>query len=147
MIINLPMPSITDRDIYDQLNIPYLNGVPALPVYFGGPVETSRGFVLYCGEPLEEETIASNEGVILSSNVRLLRDIAVGGGPQHRILGLGYAGWAAGQLESEIESGSWICVPSTKHLIFETNNEDKWALAAQSIGVDMLRYSPHAGHA
>jgi putative transcriptional regulator len=76
-----------------------------------------------------------------------LRDIAAGRGPVERILALGYAGWAAGQLEAEIESNSWISVPSSRELIFGTENEDKWNKAAQSQGIDIRKLTSEAGHA
>ena len=147
IIVNLSLPNISDKDIYEQLKIPYNMNARTLPIHFGGPVETSRGFVLFNGEIEDEENVVTQDGLTLSCSIKLLRQIAGGAGPSECLLSLGYAGWSPGQLESEIEGGSWLDVPASRELIFHVNNSDKWALAAQSIGVDMLRYSTVVGHA
>ena len=73
--------------------------------------------------------------------------MASGTGPKERLLALGYAGWAAGQLEAEIEANSWISVPATHELIFEVSNDAKWQRAAYAQGIDILKLTSEIGHA
>ena len=77
----------------------------------------------------------------------ILKELAEGKGPVQGMLVLGYAGWSPGQLESEIETGSWIVVPASKQLVFDTDNETKWNVAVSSLGFDMGHYSTVVGHA
>ena len=77
----------------------------------------------------------------------LLEDVAKGCGPEDMIVALGYAGWTAGQLEEELEAGSWIIVPATCELLFETPVSRKWSDAADTLGVDLDRLSSEVGHA
>jgi putative transcriptional regulator len=77
----------------------------------------------------------------------VLEDMAQGNGPEQGMLVLGYAGWSPGQLEAEIEGGSWIVVPASKQLVFDSNNESKWNSAISSLGIDMGHFSTVVGHA
>jgi putative transcriptional regulator len=117
------------------------------PVYLGGPVEASRGLVVHSPDYNHAETIHLSHDISVTSNLQVLRAIAQGEGPQKHLLTLGYAGWAPGQLEAEIEANSWISVPATSALIFDTADNDKWNLAAGSLGVDMFKLSGEVGHA
>ena len=73
--------------------------------------------------------------------------MATGDGPEKSLVALGYAGWGAGQLEDEMLANSWINVPASPDIVFETPFEDRWASAASKIGIDISRISPDAGHA
>jgi len=149
IIINHIIENISYRELFEQLSIEGSQNVPRLPVHYGGPVEINRGFVIYHtngGEP-EPETLITVGNIAISSSIHVLREIAAGRGPAERILALGYAGWAPGQLETEIESNSWISVPSTRELIFDADNETKWSRAAQSQGIDIRKLTSDAGHA
>ena len=73
--------------------------------------------------------------------------MAYGRGPQKSLVALGYAGWEAGQLENEMLANSWLNVPATTEIVFDMPYPDRWAAAAQAIGIDLSRMSPDAGHA
>lgn len=147
VIINKPLEVAKSTSLFQQIS-GKLNGViDDLIVYHGGPVDTHRGFVLHSPDYVQADTIHSDSGICVTVNVNALRDIAAGGGPRQRVMMIGYAGWAAGQLEAEIEGNSWITVPATPELLFNTADEVKWNVAAKSLGVDMVRYSPFVGHA
>ena len=118
-----------------------------LPIHFGGPVESNRGFVLHSDEYASNESLIRQDGIAVTASVSILKELAQGNGPAQGMLVLGYAGWSPGQLESEIETGSWIVVPASKKLVFETDNETKWAVAVSSLGFDMGHYSTVVGHA
>lgn len=148
IIINHIIGNMSYRELFDQLSIEEGENVPGLPVHYGGPVEINRGFVIYHFDDLPyPDTLIATGNIAISSSIHVLRDIAAGKGPKERILALGYAGWGPGQLESEIESNSWISVPASRELIFETENETKWKKAAQSQGIDISKLTSDVGHA
>ena len=147
IIINYPVENIGLKDILDQLDIESKTKPRDFPIHFGGPVEANRGFVVHSVEYATEETLIQKNGVAVTASVSLLQDLAQGNGPAQGMLVLGYAGWSPGQLESEIETGSWIVVPASKQLVFDTNNETKWNVAISTLGIDMGHYSSVVGHA
>lgn len=147
VIINHPLPDLKYHDVLKQLKIKWPEGFSEPPVYLGGPVEGSRGLVVHSPEYSHDETVHLADDIAVTSNLQILRDIAKGTGPNKHLLTLGYAGWAPGQLEAEIEANSWISVPASSKLIFDTSDADKWNLAAGSLGIDMFKLSGDVGHA
>jgi putative transcriptional regulator len=114
----------------------------------GGPVETGRGFVLHSADfYIENSTLPIDEGVCLTATVDILKAIARGDGPRSAILALGYAGWAPGQLETEIQQNGWLHCTADKELLFGTELETKYDKALQKIGVEVGMLSTEAGHA
>jgi len=146
IIVNYPIDNVKVDDIMEQLNIEttYSHGTQ---VHFGGPVESNRGFIIHSDEFIANGSICKHDGVAVTSNADVLQAMAGGGGPKRSMLALGYAGWSAGQLEAEMESGSWIVVSATKQLLFDTDNEAKWGLAISSLGFDVGNFSASVGHA
>jgi putative transcriptional regulator len=147
IIVNYPVETVAFREIFDQLGIGSAPGARGLPIHFGGPVESSRGFVLHGGGYQPQHSIISRDGIYVTASVSILQDLAEGQGPEKGMLALGYAGWAAGQLESEIETGSWIVAAASPELMFDADNETKWSLAISSMGIDLGHLSTHVGHA
>lgn len=148
VIINRPIANLQLGELLESLDIPAeQRGVESLPVYFGGPVDAHRGFILHSTDYITEQSMVSPQGLAVTANVVMLKDMARGNGPNESMLVLGYAGWTAGQLEAELESGSWHTAPATKELVFHTDNEMKWAQTGASLGVDMSRLSFVVGHA
>ena len=119
-----------------------------MDVHVGGPVETGRGFVLHSSDyHADESTLAIDGGVSLTATIDILKAIAAGKGPDRAILALGYAGWGAGQLESEIAANGWLHCPADLDLLFDRNVEDKYERAMTKIGIDPLHLVSDAGHA
>lgn len=147
VIINHPLPDLKYHEVLKQLKIDSVPGFSPPPVYLGGPVEGTRGLVVHSPDYDHADTVHLSEDISVTSNLKILHDIAAGNGPRKHLLTLGYAGWEAGQLEAEIEANSWISVPATPKLIFDTADADKWSLAAGSLGVDMFKLSGDVGHA
>jgi putative transcriptional regulator len=147
VIINYPVENIDIKDILEQLDIESKITPRILPIHFGGPVEANRGFVVHSAEYAAGESIIDKNGVVVTANIDILQELAQGKGPEQGMLVLGYAGWSPGQLESEIEGGSWIVVPASKKLVFDTDNEIKWNVAISTLGIDMGHYSTVVGHA
>ena len=106
-------------------------------------------FALFAGDRavlgILKTTLGTEVG--LTATLDILRDIAAGGGPKRSLLALGYAGWGAGQLDSEIQANAWLCVPADEELIFDDQLTDKWERCISKLGVDFTLLSGDAGHA
>jgi putative transcriptional regulator len=114
----------------------------------GGPVETGRGFVLHSADYfIENSTLPIDEGICLTATLDILKAIARGKGPSSAILALGYAGWAPGQLEHEIQENGWLHCAADPELIFGPDIDGKYEKALRKLGVDLGKLSSEAGHA
>lgn len=147
VIVNHHLNDLTFAEVLKQLKIDGVKSSLKSPVYFGGPVEAGRGLVIHTDDYRHADTLLFERGIAATSNLQVLHDIAEGKGPEKCLLALGYAGWAAGQLEAEIALNSWISVPATQDLLFNTEDAAKWEDSAGSLGVDMFKLSGEAGHA
>ena len=110
-------------------------------------VGTERGFVLHGPEHSYENTLSVSDEIRLTLSRDVIDDMASGTGPDKSLVALGYAGWDAGQLEDEMLANSWLSVPATSDIVFDTPFADRWAHAAQTLGVDISLLSTDAGHA
>jgi putative transcriptional regulator len=114
----------------------------------GGPVDTGRGFVLHSGDyRAADSTVPIGGGVCLTATLDILKAIARGAGPSQAVLALGYAGWASGQLESEILANGWLVTPADSRLIFDADFDAIYDRALALIGVNAAGLSSEAGHA
>ena len=155
IIVNHPAGSIDFPELLMQLGIIKKGEQIKLPenaesmkVLRGGPVDTGRGFVLHSSDFfIENATLRIDDGVCLTATVDILRAIANGSGPKHAILALGYAGWAPGQLETEIQGNGWLHCDADPELVFGDDIDDKYARALRKIGIDPGMLSNEAGHA
>lgn len=130
----------------DQIRLPH--GAENMPVMKGGPVETGRGFVLHSSDfVIENATLPIDDGICLTATLDILKAIAKGSGPRRALLALGYAGWAPGQLESEIQSNGWLHCAADPELIFGGDTDAKYPQALRKIGIDPGMLSNEAGHA
>jgi putative transcriptional regulator len=153
--INRAASQITFRDLLVQLEIipegPEIRlpePVDRMTVHRGGPVETGRGFVLHSADYfIENSTLPIDENVSLTATLEILKAIAAGKGPMNSLLALGYAGWAPGQLEGEIQANGWLHGPARPDVIFDTAIDDRYERALAMIGIDPARLASDAGHA
>ncbi|MBL8581508.1 MAG: YqgE/AlgH family protein [Rhizobiaceae bacterium] len=113
----------------------------------GGPVDRSRGFVLHSDDYRVESSLPVSEEICLTATVDILRAISAGRGPRLALMALGYSGWGAGQLESEIAENGWLTCPATPELIFDADMDRKYDRVMASVGIDLARLSSVAGHA
>ena len=147
LVINRP----TDLKLADMLEHMKLKH-PALDsgshiVFWGGPVQTERGFVVH-GEPGGwESSLKVSESLYITTSKDILTAIGQGGGPKQFFVALGYAGWAAGQLETEIKDNSWLNTPVDSAILFETPAPGRWQAAAKLLGIDVTQLAGDAGHA
>jgi len=155
IIVNHPAGSIDFPELLEQLgivkkgeHIKLPQNAESMKVLAGGPVDTGRGFVLHSSDfYIEHATLRIDDGVCLTATVDILRAIANGSGPKHAILALGYAGWAPGQLETEIQSNGWLHCDADADLIFGDDVDEKYQRALRKIGIDPGMLSNEAGHA
>jgi putative transcriptional regulator len=155
LIINKLAGEVKFRDLLVQLEvIPSAgNRKPGrakeeIRVHRGGPVETGRGFVLHSSDFfLENATLPIADGVCLTATLEILRAIAEGRGPKKALLALGYAGWAPGQLEFEIQANGWLHSEADGSILFDEDVDSKYDRALAKIGVHPAMLSMDAGHA
>jgi putative transcriptional regulator len=155
IIVNRPAGSIDFPQLLRQLDIVDESAPIELPddgesvrILRGGPVDTSRGFVLHSSDfSIENATLPIDDDICLTATLDILKAIAKGNGPKHAILALGYAGWAPGQLENEIQHNGWLHCPADPDLVFGQDMDDKYSRALQKIGIDLAMLSNAAGHA
>lgn len=149
LVLNKLVNNITFMDLLRQLSIrTKARGIPGIPVQFGGPVETGRGFVLHSPEySAGDATAKVGPNVGLTATVDVLKAMAEGQGPREKMLALGYAGWGAGQLEVEIKKGSWLTCPPDDYLLFGPNLQGKWEYSIQKLGFNPSQLSRDTGRA
>jgi len=151
LVINKPI-SLTLGNLFEKVDLSLPDEeLAATPVFFGGPVQTERGFVLH--EPLDEAgghynaTLAVPGGLEMTTSRDVLEALSHGAGPKKLLVTLGYAGWAAGQLEEEIGRNGWLTVNAEPGIIFETPIEQRYERALALLGIDPRMLSQDAGHA
>jgi putative transcriptional regulator len=147
LILNKLAEAINFSDLLEQLNLPVATVSDKTRVHFGGPVETGRGFVLHSDDFTQDASLLIENGVALTATVDILSAISKGNGPRNYLLALGYAGWAPGQLDSEIQANGWLIAPADTDILFGSKIENKWSTALNTIGIDVTMLSSHAGHA
>jgi putative transcriptional regulator len=129
------------KDVFDEVGVPAETAYSMqIPVLLGGPVSTESGWIVYDAEgvpqPSSGKTIAVDDRIACSASIELLERIARGDGPETCAMVLGYSGWGAGQLESEMKQGSWIPVDLDYSIVFETPVESRWQAALAKLGID-----------
>lgn len=117
------------------------------PIRSGGPVENGRGFVLHSDDFHSESSIPVNDEISLTATLDVVKAMARGDGPKRAALMLGYAGWAAGQLEVEMANNTWLNCPASESIIFDRGLDLKYERALALMGVTPAMLSSEAGHA
>jgi putative transcriptional regulator len=147
IIINQPL-DLQLREILDQLHIEVVRSHLNEPVMAGGPVQIERGFVLHrTSEKKWEATTTISADISLTTSRDILDAFARDEGPSAALVALGYAGWSAGQLESELADNAWLTVPADCTILFETPIKQRLDAAVAVLGIDLSMLAPGAGHA
>ena len=147
LVVNKLLASLTMDELMTHLQLEPGELSRTRPVHFGGPVEPGRGFVLHTPDYHEEATLAIGEQFAVTATLEILRAIGKGEGPRRNLLALGYAGWAPGQLDAEMNANGWLCVVPDTELVFESDIDTRWQRALAKLGVDLTTLSTDAGHA
>ena len=147
LIVNRPI----DMDLttlFEKIEVPLESpNVGRLPVYFGGPVQTDRGFVLHRPVGNWQSTLVVTSEVGLTSSRDVLQAVGKDGQPGEIMVTLGYSGWSAGQLENELVQNAWLTVPADPRILFELPFEERLPSAMETLGIDFANLSEKAGHA
>ena len=148
LIVNKPAPDLELSDLLGQLSLETPADMAPTQVFFGGPVEHGRGFVLHSSDyGGSSSTLQVDERFGMTATLDILEDMAQGKGPEHAILALGYAGWGPGQIESELQQNGWLTCEARPEIVFIHDNDAKWSAALGELGVDALSLSATAGRA
>jgi len=147
VVVNRPI-DLSLQALFERINLQLEpHELRDLPVYFGGPVQTDRGFVLH--QPIGEwhSTLNVRGSLGLTTSKDILEAVGKGSGPAKMLVTLGYSGWAAGQLEHELGQNAWLTVEAGEQIIFDLPAEEKLPAAMELLGVDFASLSEDAGHA
>ena len=151
IVVNRPI-SLTLSELFAQIQLP-LESVELrdMPVHFGGPVQTDRGFVLHEPTGQWQSTLAVSGNIALTTSKDILQAVAEGHGPEHLLVTLGYAGWSQGQLEEELSQNAWLSVQApgamSEKILFGMSPDERLPAAMALLGVDYATLSEDAGHA
>jgi putative transcriptional regulator len=148
IIVNRPI-GMTLATLFERVDIPLEaagTGFGGQPVYFGGPVQTDRGFVLHRPAGSWQSTIAVADDIGLTSSRDILQAMGDSGVPAEVLVTLGYSGWSAGQIEWELSQNAWLTVAASPEVLFDLPPEERLPAAMQLLGVDFASLSEVAGH-
>ena len=151
LVINKPI-DIKLKNLFDKVELKLdREELAEQPVYFGGPVQTERGFVLHEkrgeGRAQFNSTLSIPGGLEMTTSKDVLEALADGSGPARVLVTLGYSGWQPGQLEEEIGRNGWLTVDADPAVIFDTPIEQRYDRAVGLLGIDPRMLSQEAGHA
>ena len=147
IVVNRSHPALSSKEIFNELNLDYVEGTEKFPIYIGGPVHFDEIFIVH-GPPFGWQGCLQISPTLALSNTKdILTSIAQGKGPEKVIIALGCAGWGPGQLESEISQNAWLTGPVSDEIIFDVPEAERWNAAVKKMGIDPLLLSHTAGHA
>ena len=147
VIVNRPI-DMTLAALLHKIDMPCDSGDLAdLPIFFGGPVQMERGFVLHRPLGNWQSTLAVNGDIGLTTSRDVLQSLGHADHPSDMVIALGYSGWGSGQLENEIADNCWLTVPASPRILFELSYEDRFSSALESLGIDLANLAGQAGHA
>ncbi len=148
LVVNRPT-DLTVGDLLQRIDLDLaleIGPVKDAPVFFGGPVQTDRGFVLHTPSGSYSSSVQLGP-MALTTSRDVLQDVSQGQGPQRLMISLGYAGWGAGQLESEMARNAWLNVDATQEILFDVPAEKRYEAALSQLGIDPAMLMSQAGHA
>lgn len=169
LIINKPT-ELTVQALFDRIELGLQRqDMAAAPVFLGGPLQTDRGFVLHDpmrqtrnpdpnNPPAEGEDVSGESAYASSLHIAagpldmttskdVLEALSNGVGPRRVFVGLGYAAWGEGQLETELAANSWLTVEADLSVIFDCPIEQRYDHALRLLGMEVWQLAPGAGHA
>ena len=147
LVVNRPI-DMTLQALFERLSLSLRSReLSDAPIYFGGPVQTDRGFVLHEPQGNWQSTLRVREAIGLTTSKDILEAVGRGEGPSRMLVTLGYAGWSPGQLEHEIAQNAWLTVEARDAIMFDLPAEERLAAAMELLGLDFARLQDAAGHA
>lgn len=146
VVVNKPI-DLDLSALFEQIGLELPKSLQSEIVYFGGPVQTERGFVLHTPPKVYSSTLNVNNAISLTTSKDILEAVSHGDGPSKFMVSLGYAGWSAGQLEQEMAQNAWLSVEADAKVIFDLPPEERLPAAMKLLGIDFSNLSDEAGHA
>jgi len=147
LVVNRPI-DMTLQALFERLSLSLRDAdLVDSPIYFGGPVQTDRGFVLHEPAGSWQSTLRVRDAIGLTTSKDILEAVGRGEGPKRMLVTLGYAGWSPGQLEHELSQNAWLKVEARDGIIFETPAEERLPAAMELLGIDFAKLQDVAGHA
>jgi putative transcriptional regulator len=146
LVVNRPT-DLRLSEMLEQMGLEHGELAADPSVYWGGPVQPERGFVVHAGPGKWDSTLQLDDDLYITTSRDVLGAIGRGNGPAQFFVALGYAGWGEGQLETEIKSNSWLNTPVDSAILFRTPVADRWAAATRLLGVEVSHLASVAGHA
>ncbi len=137
LIVNRPFGAMPLARLFERLGLEAPEVAGEIEVYYGGPVEPERGFLLHSAEVVLEGSILVGKGVAMTAESEMLHRIARGEGPERKLFAFGYSGWGPRQLESEFARNDWFVIPADPSLIFALDPARSWKRAAARRGLDL----------
>ncbi|HSF93779.1 MAG TPA: YqgE/AlgH family protein [Thermohalobaculum sp.] len=148
LIVNKRADGLKLKDLFNRLGIPVGPAIGGNAVHYGGPVDPVRGFVLHSSDyHSEDATLRVDAEISMTATMDILNAMAARSGPEQAIVALGYAGWAPGQLEAELQQNGWLSCPADADLLFGSDEDSKWDRALAKIGVHPAMLSTTGGRA
>ena len=147
LVVNRPI-DMTLQELFKRLSLKLGdNALSHSPIYYGGPVQTDRGFVLHAPVGNWQATLPVREAIGLTTSKDILEAVGRGEGPKRMLVTLGYAGWSPGQLEHELSQNAWLTVEAKDAILFDIPAEERLPKAMELLGLDFARLQDAAGHA
>ena len=150
-IINRPIETLSLKDFFSQLKISLKQSYPlSSRIYFGGPVDTTRGFVLHTSDYKNHGSLpvkVEDQEFYITNQLDILASIAQGKGPSQFLLMLGYVGWDRYHLMQELEDNFWLITEGRKEMVFQENPAFQWEKIYAMLGIDPKQLSLSPGHA
>ncbi len=137
LVVNVPVADVPLADLFTRLGVEATDVSGQIGVFYGGPVEPGRAFLLHSSDVLLEGSVKVDDAVALTARPEILGAISRGEGPQRSLFAFGYAGWAPGQLESELARDAWFVIPGEAALIFAEDPVQSWARAIAQRGIEL----------
>lgn len=148
VIINRPI-QLGLNDILEQLSFKKMS--KAVPIFWGGPVQEDRGFIIHTSDSACDQTWESSmeisKGIRLTTSKDIIKAITEDKGPEKFLIALGYAGWGGGQLEKELTENTWLSSPANEQILFDLNTSQRRAAAINSLGITEHQLNAQIGHA
>jgi putative transcriptional regulator len=137
LIVNVPIGAIPVAPLFERLGLAPPGAAAEIAVYYGGPVESERGFLLHSTDVVVDGSILVGEGVAMTAEAEMMDKIGRGEGPERSLFAFGYSGWGPQQLESEFARDAWFTIPFDPALVFAADPARSWERAAARRGLDL----------
>ena len=147
LVLNKINKDVNFKIFCDLMSINTINFNNNKNVRIGGPMDTNRGFVLHSSDHVLPDTKIINKSFGMTSSIDIIKEIASGKGPSSSIITVGYSGWFSGQLESELKENSWLTLPATPEIVFNTELNSVWELSLNELGIKPSQISSNFGNA